>query len=102
MTTPKYIHIPIEAATRPKGHSCHCEQYWAVHPEKGIAYYVLPGTRHNSLNMDERLRPQCNSVHDVTYRLLPEGHVVKYLDVVFDVHAIHEARRLLKEQADVG
>ena len=88
----KYIHVPIDTATVPKGHSCHCGKFWAMHPEKGLAYYVLPGTTAASLNMDERLRPQCNDQREVVERLMPDGYECVYLDVVFDVHAVLAAR----------
>jgi len=90
-----YIHVPIETATQPKGHSCHCDKYWMHHPEKGLAYYILPGTTKASLCMDERLRPQCNDNEHIVKRFLKDGYECVHVPVVFDVHAIHEARRVL-------
>ena len=95
MSELRYIHVPIETATEPHGHQCLVNKYWMHHPEKGLAFYVLQGTTKHSLNMDERLRPQCNDQEEVTKRLLKDGYECVKVHCVFDVHAIFEARKSL-------
>lgn len=91
----RYIHVPIDTATRPAGHSCHCNKFWAAHPDKGIAYFVPNGTRADALNMGERLSPQCNDDQRVVDQIMPDGYVRVFLEAVFDAHAVARAREEL-------
>jgi hypothetical protein len=95
MTTPKYIHVPTDAATQPRGRRCLVNKYWMNRPDKGLAFYVLPGTTRHSLSLDDRLRPQCNDNEEITKRLLKDGYECVKVHCVFEAHAIFEARKVL-------
>jgi hypothetical protein len=70
-------------------------RWWAVHPTKGVAFYLNPGWR------DEEPRPQCNQDRKVTESLIarcyPECEA-RFLPVVFMGHAINEMDRMKKEK----
>lgn len=82
-----FIHVPVDQATTPKDGRVLCHRYWAVHPEKGLAFYINRG-------MDDPA-PQCNADRAVTERLSNKflsGHEIRLIECVFLAHAIPLAK----------
>lgn len=64
LTEEHYRFLPVEEAVTPaKGGFFHhyVNAWWAVHPEKGLAFYNAPGRRRSGLGS-----PQCNTDERVT------------------------------------
>lgn len=98
------FHVPVDVAATPANGEALCDRWWAVHPDKGVAFYFMPFGYFAS----EEPSPQCNSSEAMTRhlkkRLYPD-HDVRHLPVVFMGHADREMRRLRKQmqaERDVG
>jgi len=87
----RFIHVPIDAATTPRNGECLCDRWWAVHPQKGVAFYYTPFGGCAS----EEPSPQCNAqewtVKHLTKRLYPDHDVIK-IPVVYMGHALQAMR----------
>lgn len=88
----KMVYVPIEVATTPAEGHCFVNRWWAVHPEKGIAFYW---NRKGYYRMDEPA-PQCNA-NERTARLLHSklypGWETVFLPAVYLAHAIRNGRK---------
>jgi hypothetical protein len=77
----RYFHVPLDVAQTPANGEAIANRWWAVHPEKGVAFYRIGGVL---------AAPQCNPdracAEAVVRRTLPD-HVVTHLPVVFKAHA---------------
>ena len=78
--------IDLETAQRPSSGDCIVGAYWAVHPERGVAFYYQPFGYARS----ELPSPQCN-YDETTSRLLTErgwpDHESRHIPVVYMNHA---------------
>lgn len=80
--TISYEYVSLDAATKPRNGECVVDNWWIVHPEKGLAFY----------KSGKRLSPQCNRSESTAKmlcdRLLGEnhGHVVVFVPVVYLGH----------------
>lgn len=92
------FHIPLETAQTPKSGHCIVDHYWAVHPEKGVAFYA----QLHGYTRCEEPSPQCNaSEHTCRYimsRMYPD-HEVRHIPVVYTQHAVKEMNRMRKQPA---
>jgi hypothetical protein len=83
-----YVYVPIEKAATPiNGHvDCLLNMWWAVHPEKGLAFYNPRGR-----NGKRKTRgwgnpygaPQCNKSEQVTRKLARPPHEVQQVEIVY-------------------
>lgn len=89
------LFVPLEVATTPAEGHCFVNRWWAVHPEKGVAFYA----RLRGFAASEEPSPQCNSdervARHVTARLYPECEV-QHLPAVYLRPAQNEMERLRK------
>lgn len=93
------FHIPEAQATAPAEGYCILDRWWAVHPEKGLAFYAqLRGYARS-----EEPSPQCNpseaTMRALAARIHPD-HEVKHIPLVFFEHAEREMARLRKESSN--
>jgi hypothetical protein len=91
------FYIPIDTATSPINGGVICDNWWAVHPEKGVAFYAqLSGYLRS-----EEPSPQCNGCETtaklLTEKLYPDCES-KQIKTVFMGHAIREMNRLRREE----
>lgn len=78
----EFFHVPLDVATTPRDGLVLCDRYWAVHPEKGLAFYMNRG-------MDDP-SPQCNSARTITERMSSmhlADHEVQLVPCVYLSHA---------------
>lgn len=69
-------YVPLKELTEPADGYVVVKRWWAVHPEKGAAFAVFPGS-------DKLGSPQCNANKTIVERLkLPEEEV-KFLAVAY-------------------
>jgi len=89
------LHVPLEVATTPANGECLVDRWWAVHPEKGVAFYFVPFGYYRS----EEPAPQCNpdehTARALTKRLNPD-HEVHQIPAVYMAHAVRAAREYKK------
>lgn len=91
--TGQFLYVPEAVAVKPAEGRCLVNRWWAVHPERGVAFYaqLFGYTR------SEEPSPQCNSNEHVarhlTAKLQPDCEV-KLLPTVFLAHAQREFERL--------
>lgn len=91
------FHIPFETAITPVSGQCLANRWWAVHPEKGLAFYMRKALY---LSFDEEPSPQCNPTEWIARRLTSQmypDHETQHIPVVFMLHAIREMQRIHKE-----
>ena len=103
------FYIPEEIATTPAEGHCFVNRWWAVHPEKGIAFYC---SRKRPYGLDpgeqDEPFPQCNSDEYTSRELTRRNHPdcgVKLIPAVFVGHAIkemHKQRALLAAAKPTG
>lgn len=98
--------IPKELATAPAEGHCFVNRWWAVHPDKGVAFY---GSRKRPFDMEpgeqDEPSPQCNSCEQTARALAPKLNpecAVEFLPAVFVGPAIKEMLRLRKEASTVA
>lgn len=88
----EFFHIAKDLAATPREGECITNRWWAVHPEKGLAFYFLRGR-----GGSESPSPQCNQdervVRHNSERINP-GHIIEFVPLVFLEHAEAEMRRL--------
>lgn len=96
----RIFYVPLDVATQPAEGHAYVNRWWSVHPEKGVAFYCRE--RPPYLVTDEPA-PQCNTdrrvVEDVQGRV-SEGHVARFLPLVFAAHAV-KYQRLSREGGSV-
>lgn len=94
------FYIPEATAISPIDGECIVNAWWAVHPEKGVAFYA---DRKRPYGMEpfeqDAPSPQCNSVQGTAEhnhkRLYPDC-MTKQIPVVFLTHATKEMHRQRK------
>lgn len=88
--------VPLEDATTPAEGHCYVNRWWAVHPEKGVAFYAqLLGYARS-----EEPHPQCNQQEHTARHLQEElwpDCETRFIPVVYARHAEKEMARLRKE-----
>lgn len=95
------FHVPLDVAQTPKSGEVICDHWWAVHPEKGVAFYAnsLWNLRAYREPGDEPYTPspQCNASEFTMRELIRRGkpdHVAALLPAVFTAHAMTELKRV--------
>lgn len=94
------FYIPLDLATTPASGECIAGNWWAIHPQHGVAFYAqLLGYL-----ASEAPSPQCNQSEGtarlLSRRLYPD-HEVRVLPAVFVRHA-ERAMATLRAQAIAG
>lgn len=97
------FYIPKDIATTPAEGHCFVNRWWAVHPEKGLAFY-MSRKRPYGLEPGEQDEPspQCNSSEYSARHLIEKLHpecITELIPAVFVGPAIREMHRLRKELA---
>ncbi len=100
----RLLFVPLDLATQPTNGDCLTNNWWSVHPTKGLAYYYQPFGYARS----EEPSPQCNSseatARHLTRRLYPTFEVL-LMPVVFSGHArraMAKDRAALRRAADLA
>lgn len=92
------FYIPLDIATTPAEGHCFVNRWWAVHPEKGVAWWA----RLLGPSRSEEPSPQCNSdeytARELTRRSKPDCEV-RFLPAVYILPAVREMNRLSKSAA---
>ena len=90
--------IPLDVAIAPAEGHCFVNRWWAVHPDKGVAFYAMLFGYYRS----DEPSPQCHSnehtARHLMARINPECEVM-LLPVVYQWPAQKEMLRLRKEAA---
>lgn len=94
----EFFHVPEDLAATPKNGEALVDRWWAVHPEKGLAFYFVPRGYYRSEEPSPQCNPDQHTAEVLTKQLNPD-HVVKQIPVVFFAHAIKRMRELRAEAA---
>jgi hypothetical protein len=98
------FYVPLDLATTPLDGECLVNRWWAVHPEKGVAFYAHAGLRR--VDHDEhRPAPQCNESEYTCRALTPRTHPdcdVVFIPVFFVSQAVKVARELARAERGVA
>lgn len=90
-----FFHVPVDVLAQPADGEVIIGAHWAVHPDKGALFYVMPGGWH------ERPSPQCNrdlNVANIVIGRVYKDHEVVEIPMAYLAHADREKERLRQEK----
>lgn len=76
-----YFYVPVADLVKPTDGECLCDHWWAVHPERGVAFYF----QGHHVGRAE-YSPMANRNKDVADMVIPKvlpGHDLKQIPVAF-------------------
>lgn len=87
----RIFYVPFDEATTPAEGHVYVNRFWAVHPEKGVAFYCVDRGYYKT----EEPAPQCNASEATALALearLNRGHEIHFIPAVYAAHAVRHQR----------